>query len=133
MKQASWVFFAVSLTTASLAQESGQNGYTAFSRSAHETVWQRVEWITNQLGEAVTRTNELVELATGLNHLSDETPPHWRPSRQEWEVYPDGIVARFGQSKVILATNLNLAGAVDVLLPDGVTRLISSPVSLGFL
>lgn len=132
MKQASWVLLAVSLTTASFAQEGGQNGYTATSRSAHETVWQRVEWITNQLGEAVTRTNEFVELATGLNHLSDEPPPQWQPSREEWEVFPDGIVARFGQHKVILSHSLNLAGAVDVLLPDGATRLISSPVSLGF-
>jgi hypothetical protein len=33
---------------------------------------------------------------------------------------------------VILAHNLNLAGAVDVLLPDDVARLVSSPVSLGF-
>lgn len=36
-----------------------------------------------------------------------------------------------GRHKVILAHNLNRAGAVDVLTPDGV-RLVSSPVGLGF-
>jgi hypothetical protein len=131
MKKALCVFFGVCLTSASLAQDAGQNNYLAASRSPHETVWQRVEWLTNQLGEALPRTREFVELATGLNHANEATG-QYDPSREEWEVFPEGIVARFGQHKVILAHNLNLASAVDVLLPDGVTRLIPSPVSLGF-
>lgn len=127
MKKASWVFLAVSLTTASVAQDGGQNGFTVASRSAHETVWQRLEWSTNSLGRVAARTNEFVEVATGLNHLSDETQPQWQPSREAWEVYPEGIVARWGQHKVILSHNL--ADGADVLLADGVTRLVSAPVS----
>lgn len=76
------------------------------------------------------RVSAYVELATGLNFF-DETTQAWRPSREEWEVYPEAIVARHGQHKVMLAHNLNLAGAVEVLTPDGV-RLVFSPVSLGF-
>jgi hypothetical protein len=115
-----------------MAQNDAPSGteWNAASRSAHETVWQRVEWETNQLGQARARTNEFIELATGLNWF-DDTTQQWEASREEWIVYPDAIVARAGQHKVILATNLNLGGAVDVLTPDGV-RLISSPVSLGF-
>ncbi|MCL4789334.1 MAG: hypothetical protein KJ070_21485 [Verrucomicrobia bacterium] len=102
---------------------------TAVSRAAHETVWQRVEE-PSRFGLSRERVSAYVELATGLNFF-DETTQAWQPNREEWEVYPDAIVARAGQHKVILATNLNLAGAVDVLTPDGM-RLISSPVSLGF-
>jgi hypothetical protein len=126
---------SAALALNAVAQSEEVLPYTATSRSAHETVWQRVEWSTNSLGRAVARTNELVEIATGLNHLSDETPPEWQPSREEWVAYPDGIVALTGRHKVILAPpNLTLGGCVevDVLLPDGVSRLVSSPVSLGF-
>ena len=77
MKKTLRVFFAVGFTTASIAQDVGQNSSVAASRTAHETVWQHVEWITNQLGGVVAQTNEFVEVATGLNHLSDETPPQW--------------------------------------------------------
>lgn len=130
MKRGLWMLLPLSLVTMSVAQDGEQTSYTVASRSAHETVWQRVVWQTNQAGRVLARTNEFVETATGLNHF-DQTTQQWQPSREEWEVYPDAIVARAGQHKVILAHNLNLAGAVDVLLPDG-QRLISSPVSLGF-
>jgi hypothetical protein len=124
----------IGLSVALALEAQGQPGdalpYSAASRGAHETVWQQVEWETNQLGRAVARTNEFVEIATGLNHFNEATQ-QWQPSREEWEVYPEAIVARSAQHKAMLAHNLNLAGAVDVLSPDGV-RLISSPVSLGF-
>ena len=128
MKRDLWALPVLVFSVAA-AQESGQSSWVVASRTAHETVWQRVVWETNQLGRTRARTNEFVEVATGLNYLSDETPQQWQPSREEWEVYPDAIVARYGQHKVILARNLNLDGAVDVLMPDGV-RLISSPVLL---
>lgn len=109
----------------------GEAEWIAAERGPHHRVWQRVEWETNALGRVVERTNSYTELATGLNYF-DEATQAWQPSREEWLVYPDGIVARAGRTRVILAHNLNLAGSVDVLLPDGVTRLISNPVSLGF-
>jgi hypothetical protein len=128
------VVVVVSLTPFALelfAQPDAPNGtpYTVASRSAHETLWQRVEWQTNETGRVTARTNEFVEITTSLNYF-DETTRQFQPSREEWEVYPDAIVARWGQHKVILSHNL--ADGVDVLLADGATRLVSTPVSLGF-
>src|SRR5688572_12799538 len=108
-----WVLLVLSLTTA-VAQEGDQTGYTVATRSAHETMWQHVEWLTNETGRVTTQTNAFVELATGLNYF-DEATQGWQASREEWVAYPDGIVAQAGRHKVILATNLNLAGSVDVL------------------
>jgi len=99
------------------AQLPGDAPYAAAERSAHETRWQRVTWSTNMLGRAVARTNSFVELATGLNFL-DETTQQWQPSSEEWQVYSDAIVAQTGLHNVILATNLNLGGSVDVIMPD---------------
>lgn len=65
MKKASWVLPPLALTMASVAQDGGQTGYSVSSRSAHETVWQRVVWQTNQVGRVMARTNVFVELATG--------------------------------------------------------------------
>ncbi|MCL4790254.1 MAG: hypothetical protein KJ070_26310 [Verrucomicrobia bacterium] len=129
------IFFAPVLTLSGL-QAVAQLGlattspppHFVASRAAHETVWQRVEE-PSRFGLSRERVSAYVELATGLNFF-DETTQAWRPSREEWEVYPEAIVARWGQHQVVLATNLNLPGAVEVLTPDGV-RLVSRPVSLG--
>jgi hypothetical protein len=110
--------------------QTDDSRYAVADRSAHETRWQRVTWSANRLGHAEVRTNSFVELATGLNFF-DETTQQWQPSREEWQVYPDAIAAQAGRHKVILATNLNLGGSVEVLMPDGV-RLVSNPVGLGF-
>ncbi len=134
MKRALGLLFAISLAEATCAQDGGPITHTAVSRAAHETVWQRVEE-PSRFGLSRERVSAYVELATGLNFF-DETTQAWRPSREEWEVYPEAIVARHGQHKVLLAHNLNLDGSVDVLLPSGEglppVRLVSSPVSLGF-
>lgn len=85
MKRALWVLPAFVLGVAAVAQDDGQSSWVAASRAAHGTVWQRVEWQTNESGRVIARTNEFVELATGLNYF-DETAQQWQPSREEWEV-----------------------------------------------
>ena len=110
---------------------SSPDPYTVVKRSAHSQVWQRIALETNALGRVQYRTNAYEELGTGLNFFNEATQT-WEPSCEEWQVYPDVIVAQTGRTKVILATNLNLGGSVDVLTPDGV-RLVSNPVGLGFV
>jgi hypothetical protein len=117
-----------------VASQANDAPYTAVSRSPHETVWQRLEWTTDSLGQAVARTNEFVELATGLNFFDETTTQQFQPSREEWLAYADGVVALAGRHKVILAPpSLTLGGCVevDVLAPDQV-RVVCAPVSLGF-
>jgi hypothetical protein len=95
MKKCFRILLPLSLSVSSAAQDGGQDSYVVASRTDHETLWQRVEWETNQLGQAAARTNEFVEIATSLNYFDDATQ-RWEPSREEWEIFPDAIVARFG-------------------------------------
>jgi hypothetical protein len=55
-----FVLFGLSVALALEAQGQSEEvaPYTAVSRSPHETVWQRLEWTTDSLGQAVARTNE---------------------------------------------------------------------------
>ncbi|MDW8310825.1 MAG: hypothetical protein RMK20_15750, partial [Verrucomicrobiales bacterium] len=43
----------------------------------------------------------------------------WREAQEVIESFPDGAMARQGAHKVIFAPNLNVAGAVDLQMPDG--------------
>ena len=62
------VLASLSVALALKAQgQSEEVSYTVALRSAHETVWQRVLWETNQLGRAVARTHQFVELASASN------------------------------------------------------------------
>ncbi len=59
---------------------SSPDPYTVVKRAAHSQVWQRIAIETNALG---------------LNYF-DAATQIWQPSREEWQVYPDGIVAQTG-------------------------------------
>jgi len=107
-----------------------RSDFIAVERGPHQTRWERVLWCVNRLGEIVPITNAFVELSTGLNTFDPQTQ-QWLPSREEWQVYADAIVAQAGRHKVILAHNLNAGGSVDMLTPEGL-RLTSNPVGLGF-
>ncbi|MBP7825683.1 MAG: hypothetical protein KA236_03925 [Verrucomicrobia bacterium] len=74
---------------------SSPDPYTVVKRAAHSQVWQRIAIETNALGRVQYRTNAYTELATGLNYF-DAATQIWQPSREEWQVYPDGIVAQTG-------------------------------------
>jgi hypothetical protein len=64
----------------------------------------------------VPHTNSYVELATGLNVQSNSA---WIPASEQIEAFPGGAVARHGQHSVLFANNLNTAGAIDMMAPDG--------------
>ncbi len=57
-----------------------------------------------------------VELATGLHYWEDG---RWQDSKEEIEIVNGSAIARHGQHQVIFAANLNSAGAIDMLSPDG--------------
>jgi hypothetical protein len=117
-------FFAIgSLGLAQVAQPSSpelpprpSSGYSALERGPHHTVWGRVVWETAPSGELVPHTNSYVELATGLNVQSNSA---WIPASEQIEAFPGGAVARHGQHSVLFANNLNTAGAIDMMAPDG--------------
>ncbi|MFM7216295.1 MAG: hypothetical protein ACKO3H_15600 [Verrucomicrobiota bacterium] len=89
----------------------------------HQVVESVVSWV-DELGNTLTETNSYVQLETGLNYWNESG--QWEESRAEFELIPGAAIAWKGQHKVSLAANLNMAGAVQMRLPDG--GLMSSHV-----
>jgi Bacterial Ig domain len=93
----------------------------------HHRVWQTVT--TDDQGRAIT--NSYTELATGLNFLNPATGLY-EESQEQFETTKDGhAVATKGQHQVGLAADINSAGSVETIMPDG-QRLISNPMGLSF-
>jgi hypothetical protein len=67
-------------------------------------------------GVSMLVTNAYTEVATGLNYWDGQS---YQPSVPEFLIIGDEAVAEQGQSKLILPSNLNVAGAVYLLDADG--------------
>ena len=80
-------------------------------------------------GRVVQREQTYVELQTGLHYL--DATGQWVEARDQLDVVPDGLIARHGRHQLILAPNLNTAGAVDLLTPEG-SRLRSHLLGLAY-
>ncbi len=98
-------------------------------RGPHHRVWERT--ITEKLrnGKTVERKSSFTELANGLHHLKDG---QWVESREEIEVFPGGAIARSTAHQVIWSQNINTAGAIDLLTPDG-KRFRSHIIGLAYI
>ena len=86
-------------------------------RGPHHRVWQKVTPLVTSYGQTRFVTNSYVELATGLHYRNEQG--QWTDSKEEIEVFNGSAVARQGQHQIIFAANLNSAGAIDMLAPDG--------------
>lgn len=87
-------------------------------QDAHTTQWHSAQILTNNLtGELEYRTNNYIEVATGLN-FKDATG-QWQRTREEFISRPSAFVAENGSHKVILAREIHSAGSLDVLTPNG--------------
>jgi hypothetical protein len=90
--------------------------YQVVERGPNHAVWQRVEVETNEVGEVLTTTNSYVELQTGKHYLENG---QWQESSTEIQITPEGATAQRGPHKVTFLSNINAAGAIDLLTPDG--------------
>ena len=86
-------------------------------RGPHHRIHQYTRQITNALGQLETITNKYTQLETGLHYKGDNG--EWLESKAEIEIQPGGAVARKGPHKVIFASQIHSAGAIDLLTPDG--------------
>jgi hypothetical protein len=139
MKTTSSDFFILALCLCSTSQfaspafgealpKSPPSPYSVVDRGPHHRVWVKAVFETNQQGQVFVRTNSYTELATGMHYLEDG---QWKESQQGIESYPGGAIARHGAHKVIFASNLNSAGAIDLEMPDG-QRMQSHIIGLGY-
>ena len=93
--------------------------YQITETGPHHRKWERVETITNELGEEEERIHRYTELGTGLNRW-DEEKAEWIEASNVIEAFEGGAVARSGQTKVIFAPRLGAPeGTVDILTDDG--------------
>jgi hypothetical protein len=104
--------------------------YAVTEWGANHRVWQRTTYETTPDGRQIPQIHKYTELATGLNFWNSTTG-QWQESQELIESFPGGAIARQGQHKVIFASNLNTAVAVDMEMPDG-QRLRSHVLGLSY-
>ena len=124
MKTKKWLFLTVLLPLATGIQSNAMAAPraaqipepTVVERGPNHRVWQRVLPIVLPNGQPSSRIARYTELAVGLHYLKDG---QWLETQEEFELFPDGAIARQGPHVLVLANNINTAGAVDLLSPDG--------------
>jgi hypothetical protein len=92
-------------------------------RGPHHTVWQTVDRYLTSYAREITRTNEVVELASGLNFWSPEDGSWVRSSAQIELIENDegGAVARRGPFKALFSADIASANGAINLLAGGKT------------
>src|ERR1043165_6270002 len=91
-------------------------GKTLLSRT-----WETVQQL--QVGDrTILKTNSYIALQNGL-HKFDPALNDYVETDCRIEPFQDGAVVRNLQYSVIFSPNLASPGAIDILLPDGKTRL----------
>lgn len=98
-------------------------------RGEYFDVVETVREVTNKTGQQILQTNRYTHLGNGLNY--QDNYGNWVESKPVVQAYPDGILCKGASYSVILGTNLNSVGAVDLLANDN-RRIVSSPIGLGF-
>jgi hypothetical protein len=101
-----------------LAQTRAEPSYQVVEHGPFYRVWSRTVQETNATtGKVQSREQRYMELANCLNYWENG---EWKDSQDLIELAPDGAaIAQHGQVKVIFSPNLNTAGAIDLLSPQG--------------
>lgn len=103
---------------------SSQSDVRIVERGPHHTSVEYAIPTLDPTGNLVIQTNSYVEIANGLNYLSEKG--EWLSSEESFEVVPGAALAWKGQQRVSFASNLNQEGSVQVRLPD--QRLLVSHI-----
>jgi hypothetical protein len=106
-----------------------RESYTVRERGLHHRVIERVTAEPNPLGGVVYRTNQIIDLATGMHYVDSQGA--LRESEESIDLFPGGAAARKGPLKATFAQNLATKGSIQLELPDGKT-LRSSVVGLSY-
>src|SRR6185295_4499874 len=97
-------------TSPSLSQAQPNTSWRLQSRQAHETVWERPEFLTptapDKTNIVVVATHRYTELATGLNFI-DPATGQWQPSQPAFRLTDQGAIADTTAHKVRLAADIS--------------------------
>ena len=136
------VFFLASIGFGAQGQDTSGNSQSAPHNVPASTPYQRVDtganyqvwrWQTFEPlgnGNIVTHNHSVTELASGLNYQNANG--QWVPSQEEITPYAQGAVAQQGAYQVAFASDLSVAGAIDMQTPDPAKRLQSDILGLAY-
>jgi hypothetical protein len=87
------------------------------SRDGLSTTWEAMEQLTNALtGEVTNRLHQYVEIASGLNYVTDPATGGRAASQDLVELMPNGgAAALHGPAKLYANPNLNSSGAITIV------------------
>ena len=97
-------------------------------RGPNHRVWTKSAVVAGPDGRTRTNTTSVTEIANGLHYLKDG---QWVESREQFQLIPGAAVANEARHQVQLAHNINSAGAIQLLTPDG-RRLRSHILGLSY-
>ncbi len=120
------VYLAFSAANSVAADEVAPE--TIIERGPHHRIIETLTPQLNYFGKANYHTNRVIALGGGMNYW-DAGTGQWLETRELFELFEGGAIARQGQTQVILSPNANSPGAVDVLTSEGV-RLKSHVLGL---
>ncbi len=104
--------------------------YVVAERGANHRVFARVTYETNKVGKVIARTNSAyTEIETSMHYFKDG---EWKKSSTEIEITKDGAISQKTRHKVAFDGNINVAGAVELITPDG-KHLKSHVLGLAYL
>jgi hypothetical protein len=120
------------LTVCVWAQDIVSNGpppLNVTERGGDYRLWRQITPFTNAQGQVSYQTNGgFNEIASGMHHLVNG---QWVESTEDIQVTQYGGQATNGQHQVVFAANVNSAGAIDLIMPDG-QHLKSDIVGLSY-
>ena len=70
--------------------DHSKEGFQITEAGPHHRKWERIETVTNELGEEEERTHSYTELGTGLNRW-DEEGAEWIEASNEIEAFEGGL------------------------------------------
>lgn len=90
--------------------------YSVAEQGPHHKLWQQVTWIPNLFGKYTPITNSYTELRTGMSRW---TGAQWVDSTPQIQVTATGAQATNCQHNLTFLGNINAAGSVTLVTPDG--------------
>src|ERR1043166_5753604 len=100
---------------------------TIIERGPHHRVWEYA--VDVPVGKrTLKQIHRYTELASGMHYL--DSAGQWQEAHEQIDIVNGFGVATQGQVQVIFSPNLNTAGAIDVVTPDG--RFQSTILGLAF-
>jgi hypothetical protein len=101
--------------------------YAVTKQDGNSKVWERTVYEPGPNGQAIPKKHSYTEVGTGMNY--QDAQGNWQPSVAGFHMARNFFVADKVPTKVMLAPNLNVIGAVTTTTADGIT-LRSTPVAI---